>query len=94
VKPVVKQVRNSTSSSSKANDTQVGGSHYQEASAVCPHCHKIIQHWDLYAKMPYLVGQVAKYTLRFLGKNGLEDLKKAQHFLQKLIEVYYPDEKS
>jgi Protein of unknwon function (DUF3310) len=79
------------STSSRANDRQVGGNHYKEAAAVCPHCGGEIQHWDLFAKMPYLVGQVCKYVMRFLGKNGKQDLEKAGHFLQKLTEVYYPE---
>ena len=33
------------------------------------------------------LGNVLKYTLRFQHKNGLEDLKKAQWYLNKLIEV-------
>ncbi len=70
-----------------ANDRQVGGKHYQEAVGKCPHCKGIIQHWDLYAEQPYLVGQATKYATR--QKNGVEDLEKAMHFLQKLAEVRY-----
>jgi hypothetical protein len=35
----------------------------------------------------YLLGNVIKYTSRFQHKNGIEDLKKAQWYLNKLIEV-------
>ena len=35
----------------------------------------------------YLLGNVIKYTSRFQHKNGVEDLKKAQWYLNKLIEV-------
>lgn len=70
-----------------ANDRQVGGKHYQDAIGRCPHCKGIIQHWDLYADFPYLVGQVTKYTTR--QKNGFEDLEKAAHFLEKLAETRY-----
>jgi len=31
-------------------------------------------------------GQIIKYVSRWRDKNGIEDLKKAQHFLAKLIE--------
>ncbi len=82
-----------TSTSSRANDKQVGGNHYQATVGVCPHCGGIIQHWDLFARLPYLVGQVCKYVLRFANKNGAQDLDKAAHFLQKLREVYYPEKK-
>tara|TARA_R100001377_G_scaffold14108_1_gene7179 strand:- start:183 stop:479 length:297 start_codon:yes stop_codon:yes gene_type:complete len=40
----------------------------------------------------YLQGNIAKYLWRFKYKNGVEDLKKAQWYLNKLIEVY--DDKS
>lgn len=70
-----------------ANDRQVGGEHYREATGKCPHCGGEIQHWDLYADLPYLVGQVTKYATR--SKNGIEDLEKAMHFLQKLAETRY-----
>lgn len=83
-----------TLTSSKANDRQVGGSHYQDTVGNCPHCGGVIQHWDLFGKLPYLVGQVAKYVLRFQSKNGEQDLDKAGHFLQKLKEVYFPESKA
>lgn len=86
-------MKDQTSTSSQANNTQVGGSHYQDTTGACPHCGGPIQHWDLFGKMPYLVGQVAKYVLRFQSKNGKQDLEKAGHFLQKLKEVYFPEKK-
>lgn len=82
-----------TSTSSKANDRQVGGSHYQEVTGVCPHCRKEIQHWDLYALAPYLIGNATKYVTRCLLKNGRQDLEKAIHYIQKLIERQYPETK-
>jgi len=65
---------------SKANDNQVGGSHY----AV-----KAIQPWDYIVanNLGYLEGNIVKYVSRWKDKNGVQDLKKAQHYLQKLIEV-------
>lgn len=35
----------------------------------------------------YLMGNVVKYIARYRDKNGVEDLKKAQHYLDKLIEI-------
>jgi hypothetical protein len=32
-------------------------------------------------------GNVIKYVSRWRDKGGLDDLRKAQHYLQKLIEV-------
>ena len=63
-----------------ANTTQVGGQHYKS---------KAIQPWDYIASnnMGYLEGNVVKYVSRWKDKGGVEDLKKAQHYLTKLIEV-------
>lgn len=36
----------------------------------------------------YYLGNSLKYLLRYQGKNGLEDLKKARHHLDWLIEEY------
>jgi hypothetical protein len=64
----------------RANAQQVGGAHY----AV-----KAIQPWDyiIANNLGYLEGNVVKYVSRWKDKGGVEDLKKAQHYLQKLIEV-------
>lgn len=66
---------------SNANARQVGGQHYKIEGE---------QHWDrvwrLYGR-GYFVGQITKYVERYHLKNGIEDLKKAQHFLEKLIEL-------
>lgn len=65
---------------SKANDRQPGGDHYIK---------KTIQPWDyiLAIGAGFLDGNVIKYVSRFRDKNGLEDLEKAKHYLDKLIEV-------
>lgn len=62
-----------------ANSTQVGGSHYRT----------VFQHWDLahLLNLGYFEGQITKYTTRHANKNGLQDVQKAIHFLQKLIEL-------
>jgi hypothetical protein len=66
--------------SESPNDRQEGGDHYK----VSP-----IQHWDFAVNrnMPYLMGQITKYITRARRKNGVEDLLKCQHFLEKLIDV-------
>lgn len=65
----------------KANDYQVDGSHYQQEG--------IIQHWDYAAsqQFDYFQGQITKYITRWKKKNGLKDLEKARHFIEKYIEV-------
>ena len=64
----------------RANAQQVGGAHY----AV-----KAIQPWDyiIANDLGYLEGNIVKYVSRWKDKGGVQDLKKAQHYLQKLIEV-------
>jgi hypothetical protein len=41
----------------------------------------------------YLHGQVIKYILRCWAKNGIEDLKKAKWYLDRLIDSFDEDEK-
>ena len=38
--------------------------------------------------MSFLEGNVVKYVTRYKMKNGLEDLKKAQWYLNRIIENY------
>ena len=38
--------------------------------------------------MDFCQGNVVKYVTRFKFKNGLEDLKKAEFYIKKLIEDY------
>ena len=58
---------------------QVGGNHYKG---------KPYQPWDIIDtwELNYYEGNVLKYLLRWRYKNGVEDLKKAQHYLSYLIE--------
>lgn len=57
---------------------QVAGNHYKKA--IQPW--EIIDEWQLC----YYSGNVLKYLLRYKYKNGLEDLHKAKHYLEYLIE--------
>lgn len=67
-----------------ALDAQVGGSHYKSFQ---------IQPIEFIAKnsIPFLEGNIIKYTVRHKTKNGIEDLKKAKHYIDMLIELEYPD---
>ena len=64
-----------------ANETQVGGAHYRAKDPA-------YQHWDFVvdARLGYLEGCATKYIARHHLKNGRQDLEKAQHYVQKLIE--------
>ena len=59
--------------------TQVGGDHYSKMK---------IQPIDFITAngIGYIEGNIIKYVCRYKSKNGVEDLKKAQHYLQMLIE--------
>ena len=63
-----------------ANEKQIGGEHYKS---------KAIQPWDYIASngLGYFDGNIVKYVTRWRDKGGVADLEKAQHYLQKLIEV-------
>jgi hypothetical protein len=62
-----------------ANETQVGGKHYKTT----------YEHWDLCVRIPlgYLEGCTTKHVARWRKKLGIQDLQKALHYLDKLIEV-------
>lgn len=66
----------------KANDIQIGGNHYKQFKGMEPW--DVITGWEL----GYLEGTALKYISRWKHKNGVQDLEKAIHFLQKAIEVY------
>lgn len=68
---------------------QVGGTHYQVKEGG-------LQHWDycVCTNVPYLEGVASKYLVRWRDKNGVEDLKKAQTYVQKRLAFYrqgYPE---
>ena len=67
---------------SKVLDHREGGSHYKKMA---------IQPIDFiyFNEIPFIEGNIIKYILRHKKKNGLEDLKKAKHYLEILIEKEY-----
>ena len=60
-------------------DIQVGGSHYKEMA---------IQPIEFIMKnnIGFMEGNAIKYISRWRSKGGVEDLKKARHYLDMLIE--------
>lgn len=62
-----------------ATSTQVGGDHY--ASQAIQPIHYIFEN-----NLGFCEGNVIKYVTRYQKKNGVEDLKKARHYLDMLIE--------
>jgi len=65
---------------SRVNANQVGGDHYRSD----------YQHWDLIERhgIGYLEGCATKYVTRWRKKNGVQDLEKALHYVEKLIELH------
>jgi len=41
-------------------------------------------------RLPYCEANVVKYVTRHREKNGREDIEKAIHYLQLLLEIEYP----
>ena len=64
-----------------ANNIQVGGDHYKKHGDLQPG--DVITAWNL----GYLDGTALKYIARWRDKGGLDDIRKAIHFLEKFIEV-------
>jgi hypothetical protein len=67
-----------------ANELQVGGDHYKS---------KKVQPWDAMESWMspeqfegFLRGNVIKYIARYKDKDGLRDVQKARHYLDKLLE--------
>lgn len=60
----------------------VGGDHYKNDAGE--------EHWDRIWRMygrGYFVGCITKYVERYHRKDGVKDLEKAKHFIEKLIEL-------
>lgn len=72
--------RKTDEGSSDPNSRQVGGDHYKG---------KTVQPWDFIAAngLGFFEGNVVKYVTRWKDKGGPEDLQKARHYLDKLIEI-------
>lgn len=71
--------------SNEANSRQVGGDHYRQAAAAQGE-----QHWDRMWRLHgrgYFIGQITRYVERYHLKNGIQDLEKANHYIEKLKEL-------
>lgn len=63
-----------------ANDIQHGGSHYKDLQY---ETWDVINAWGL----GYFDGNAVKYLSRWRKKGGVQDLMKAKHYIEKLIEI-------
>lgn len=65
-----------------ADERQVDGAHYKVPDSSQEHWNLVIAYkWD------YFQAQIIKYVMRWELKGGIKDLEKAQHFLEKYIEM-------
>ena len=69
----------------KASDIQIAGTHYKNMK-IQPAIFSIKN------ELGFIEGSVIKYVCRWKNKNGVEDLKKAKHLLELLIEEVEKDE--
>ena len=71
--------RESIDKQQSALSTQPGGTHYKGYA---------IQPVEFIAKnnIPFIDGNIIKYVVRHRDKNGIEDLEKAKHYIEMLIE--------
>lgn len=76
---MIKERRNQTQPES-ANSQQIGGQHYKQLP---------IQPWDFIHvnKLSYMEGSVVEYMCCWKRKGGVEDLQKAKHYVEKMIEL-------
>lgn len=65
---------------SSANAKQIGGNHYRG---------RAIQPWDFVAanNIGFFEGNAIKCLTRWRDKGGVDDLRKARHYIDKLIEL-------
>jgi small nuclear ribonucleoprotein (snRNP)-like protein len=67
----------------KPNEYQIAGNHYQTEDKY--------QLWDLIIDIDlnFLLGNAVKYIYRCKNKNGIEDLEKAKHYIDKFFSLKY-----
>lgn len=75
-------IRASKSASKEPNplDTQVGGDHYKSLPI------QVVE-YNFFNDIPYMEGNIIKYITRWRTKNGIQDLEKAKHYIELLIEL-------
>lgn len=69
----------------EVSQKQIGGDHYTKMA---------VQPWDVMRACfspeefaGFLKGNVVKYIMRSRSKGGIEDLRKAQHYLEELVRL-------
>ena len=60
-------------------DKQVGGNHYKKMNVE-------VYEYCMVNNIPFVEGNISKYVCRYKDNGGLDDLLKAKHYLEMLIE--------
>ena len=68
-----------------AFDSQVGGNHYKSLKI------QPVEFIHING-LGYIAGNIIKYVCRYKVKNGIEDLRKARHYIDMLIESELKEE--
>jgi hypothetical protein len=77
--------------STHARDRQEGGDHYK-LMGVQPW--DVVDNWPIGQQVGYYRGNALKYLMRNGAKDSaIVDLRKAQHYIEKLIEVLEQEQK-
>ena len=73
-------MKNEVKIKDRDTSTQIGGNHYSEMA---------IQPIEFIHKngLSFIQGNIIKYVCRYKAKNGREDLQKAKHYIDLLIEL-------
>lgn len=80
-----KQIQKQAQVAAGALQKQVGGNHYKTMP---------LQPWEIIDRngLDFWQGNAIKYVMRYKDKGGVEDLKKAIHYIEYLIERYQRDQ--
>lgn len=78
--PLPIHVPKSVSKEPNPLDTQVGGDHYKSLPI------QVVE-YNFFNDIPYMEGNIIKYITRWRTKNGIQDLEKAKHYIELLIEL-------
>ena len=74
-----------TETKQSAKDVQIGGQHYLRMKI------DVFEFAEVNG-LTFMEATAIKYIYRHRFKEGLKDLLKAQHTINRLIEYYYPDD--
>ncbi len=69
---------------------KISPAHYKNLGAKCPSCGHQLEAIDVTEALGFVEGNIVKYVVRWRQKDGLDDLKKASWYLNRLIAKQTP----